>query len=153
MAFNPNLPANHTRIVSQELRDQLNGLKALIDLVLPVGCVIAYLKNLPNLPALPGTWVECNGQAINDAGSPLNGVNAPDLNGAQGGVPVFLRGATTSGGTGGNEIHSHGLPLNVNGGSVVAGADVSVFPPGDYTSDPASSLPTYYEVVWVLRVK
>lgn len=31
MAFNPNLPANNSPIVSQELRDQFNGLKALID--------------------------------------------------------------------------------------------------------------------------
>jgi hypothetical protein len=45
------------------------------------------------------------------------------------------------------------LPLNVNGGSVAAGADVTVFPPGNYTSDPASNFPPYYEAVWVLRVK
>ncbi len=31
MAFNPNLPAAHAPIVSQELRDQFNALKALID--------------------------------------------------------------------------------------------------------------------------
>ena len=31
MAFNPNLPANHSPVVSQELRDQLNALKALND--------------------------------------------------------------------------------------------------------------------------
>jgi len=31
MAYDPNLPANHAPIVSQELRDQLAGLKALID--------------------------------------------------------------------------------------------------------------------------
>ena len=31
MAYDPNLPANHAPIVSQELRDQFNGLKALID--------------------------------------------------------------------------------------------------------------------------
>lgn len=31
MAYNPNLPASHAPIVSQELRDQFNGLKALID--------------------------------------------------------------------------------------------------------------------------
>ena len=31
MAYDPNLPANHAPIVSAELRDQLNGLKALID--------------------------------------------------------------------------------------------------------------------------
>ena len=75
------------------------------------------------------------------------------MNGAQGGVPVFLRGANASGGTGGTETHSHGLPLNINGGTVAAGSDVTVFPPGNYTSDPASSLPPYFEVVWVMRVK
>ena len=31
MAYDPNLPANHSPIVSQELRDQFNALKALID--------------------------------------------------------------------------------------------------------------------------
>ena len=31
MAFNPNLPAAHAPIVSQELRDQFNALKTLID--------------------------------------------------------------------------------------------------------------------------
>ena len=31
MAFNPSLPANNSPIASAELRNQLNGLKALID--------------------------------------------------------------------------------------------------------------------------
>jgi len=31
MAYDPNLPANHAPIVSQELRNQFAGLKALID--------------------------------------------------------------------------------------------------------------------------
>jgi TolA-binding protein len=31
MAYDPNLPANHAPVVSQELRDQFAGLKALID--------------------------------------------------------------------------------------------------------------------------
>lgn len=153
MAFDPNLPAPNSRIVSAELRDQFNGLKALIDLILPVGSMLGYLKSLPGVPALPGTWAECNGQAISDPQSPLDGISLPDLNGAQGGVPVFLRGANASGGTGGNEIHSHNLSLNINGGTVQQGSDITVFPPGNYSSDPASSLPTYYEVVWVIRVK
>jgi hypothetical protein len=118
-----------------------------------VGSVLGYLKSLPGVPALPGTWAECNGQAISDPQSPLNGISLPDLNGAQGGVPVFLRGANASGGLGGTEMHSHGLPLNSNGGLVPLGTDVAVFPPGNYLSDPASSLPPYYEVVWVVRVK
>jgi hypothetical protein len=153
MAFNPNLPAPNSPIVSAELRDQFNGLKALIDLLYPIGCVAGYLKSLANVPALPGTWLECNGQVVNDAESPLNGVNLPDVNGAQGGVPCFLRGAIASGGTGGSELHSHDLSLNINGGLAQQGADLTVFPPGQYQSDPASSLPTYYEVVWVVRVK
>jgi peptidoglycan hydrolase CwlO-like protein len=31
MAYDSNLPANHATVVAQELRDQFNGLKALID--------------------------------------------------------------------------------------------------------------------------
>jgi len=31
MAYDPNLPANHAPVVSQELRNQFAGLKALID--------------------------------------------------------------------------------------------------------------------------
>ena len=153
MAFDPTKPANNSKMSSLEMRNQLNALKALVDAVYPIGCLSGYLKSLPNVPALPGTWVECNGQAINDAESPLNGLNAPDLNGAQGGVPVFLRGGNASGSAGGAETHSHGLGLSINGGVVQQGADVSVFPPGNYTSDPASSLPPYYDVMWVMRVK
>ncbi len=98
--FDPTKPADNSPLDAGEMRQQLTSLKALLDAVHPIGGVTGYLKSRPNVPALPGTWVECNGQAINDAESPLNGLNAPDLNGAQGGVPCFLRGANASGGTG-----------------------------------------------------
>ena len=153
MPFDPNKPAGNTPANSTEMRAQLNALKALIDGMFPVGCIAGYLKSLGNVPALPGTWAECNGQTINDPESPLNGVTLDDLNGAQGGPPVFLRGALTSGGTGGNETHTHAVDLNINGGSAPQGADFVVVPPGVYNTAPASSLPTYYAVVWVLRVK
>jgi hypothetical protein len=153
MAFDSTFPQDNSPATAAGMRQQLNALKALIEAVYPVGCVTGYLKSLANVPALPGSWVECTGQIINDAGSPLNGANAPDLNGAQGGAPCFLRGAMASGSTGGDEFHSHGLALNVNGGIGAQGADLSVFPPGNYTSDPASSLPPYCDVVWVMRVK
>ena len=39
MAYDPNLPANHAPIVSQELRDQFNALKALIDTKLDLSAV------------------------------------------------------------------------------------------------------------------
>ena len=151
--FDPTKPSNHSPLDAAEMRNQLNALKAIIDALVPVGSIMAWHKNFANTPPLPGVWAECNGQAINDAASPYNGLNVPDLNGAQGGVPVFLRGANVSGGTGGNETHSHGLPLNINGGAVGAGTEVTMFPPGSYTSDPAPSFPPYYEVVWVMRVR
>ncbi len=153
MPFDPNLPAHNSPLDAGEMRQQLNSLHALTLGSGPVGGLAAWLKSFPNTPALPATWAECNGQAINDPASPFHGLSVPDLNGAQGGVPLFLRGANVSGGTGGSETHSHGLPLNINGGTVQQGADVAVFPPGNYGSDPASSLPTYYEVVWIVRIK
>ena len=151
--FDPTFPANNSPATALAMREHLNALKALIDLVLPVGSVVGFMKSLANVPVLPGSWVECNGQTISDAESPLNGGAVPDLNGAMGGAPCFLRGALASGGTGGSESHAHGMDLNLNGGSVTQGADFPVVPPGVYTTAGASSLPTYYEVVWVLRVK
>jgi hypothetical protein len=45
MAYDPNLPANHAPVVSAELRDQLNALKALID---AQGAQIADLQSALN---------------------------------------------------------------------------------------------------------
>src|SRR5689334_9811072 len=130
MAFDPNFPQNNTPATAAGMRNQMNSLKALIDGgSAPIGCVMAWLKSFPNTPVLPASWAECNGQTISDTESPFNGLTLPDLNGAQGGVPMFLRGANASGGSGGSETHSHGLSLNINGGVVQQGADVSVFPP------------------------
>ncbi len=90
-------------------------------------------------------------KAFIDAALPIGTVQWWDKN--LPGVPVFLRGGTTSGGTGGTEMHSHALPLNINGGTAAAGGDVSVFPPGAYTSDPASSFPPYCEMVLIIKIK
>ncbi len=153
MPFDPNFPPHAAGLISQQWRDQFNSLKALIDALEPIGTVKHWDKTRPGTPALSDSWMECNGQAVTDAASPYFGQNLQDLNGAQGGVPVFLRGANFSGGTGGAENHSHGLPLNINGGSVQSGADVTVLPPGNYTSDPASSFPPYCDMVLIIRIK
>ncbi len=202
--FDPNFPPAYTRIRSLELRNQFNGLKALIDAIpagpagpqgsqgpagatgaagpagpqgpvgatgaqgaqgpqgptgaagisMPIGGVCAWMKTLTNVPALPGEYVECNGQVLSDAGSPLNGITLPDLNSAQ----RFLRGASASGGTGGADTHTHGLmALDADHGNFTsvsnASNDVNVLVPGTYSTDNGSSLPSYYEVVWVIRVK
>jgi len=144
MSFDPNLPATRARIVSAELRSQLNALKALIDEAAPVGCVQAWLKDFPVVPALPSSWAECNGQVLDDSASPLNGQTLPNLNGAN----RFLRGAGSSGGTGGADtltIASE-VPVdnNIDGSSTTC------------ISGPQPDLPTlpsYYEVVWVMRIK
>ena len=146
MAFNPTLPANNAPIVSAELRNQFNGLH---DGNAPVGGVMAWLKSFPNTPALPASWAECNGQVLDDPESVFHGATLPDLNVSQ----RFLRGAGTSGGTGGSESHTHGVDLNINGGSATQGADFVMVPPGSYSTAPASTLPSYYEVVWVMRVR
>ena len=154
MSFNANLPADNSDIVASELRNQFNGLKSIIDGgSAPIGCVLAWLKSFPNAPSLPPAWAECNGQVLSDPASPYHGLALPDLNGAQSGVPVFLRGAVASGGTGGSETHTHGVDLNINGGSATQGADFVMVPPGSYNTASESTLPTFYEVVWVMRVK
>ena len=66
-------------------------------IIAPIGSIVAWLKSFTNTPqALPTGWMEADGSAINDADSVYNGQNAPDLNGNE-----FIRGAATSGGTGG----------------------------------------------------
>ena len=122
----------------------------------PLGCVVAWLKNLSNIPALPLSWVECNGQMIVDVDSPLDGVITPDLNGA-GGTQRFLRGTAASGGTGGADSHGHDIDLQNLSANTADGGDHTSVTPTVYTTtgpNPASSaLPSYYEVVWVLRVR
>lgn len=120
--------------------------------LVPVGCVVAYLKSLTNAPALPDEFVECNGQTLSDAQSVFNGVVIPDLNGITGGTPVkrFLRGSSTSGTTGGTETHSHNLitlvPCYSAGTCYVIGLCCGV-------TCSSATLPSYYEVVWVMRIK
>jgi uncharacterized protein YjiK len=130
---------------------------------IPIGGVIAWLKSFSGVPALSTAYVECNGQVLSDAASPLNGQTIPNLNNSGGGATNrFLRGATTSGGTGGTEDHTHTI-TNLNTGTenstytACSGAD-AVAAAGHIhdvsgTSDSASTLPSYYEVVWIIRVK
>ncbi len=60
----------------------------------PIGTIMAWHKDLAGVPSLPDGWVECNGQTLSDAESPLNGQTIPSLNYANG---RFLRGGTSSG--------------------------------------------------------
>ena len=123
----------------------------------PIGSVMAWLKSLTGCPALAENWVECNGQVLSDAESPFNGVTIPNLNANGGGTQRFLRGATTSGATGGSDT------LTVTSGTPSAtmrvdntSSGIYAFPGADtHTHDitAADIKPAYYTVVWIIKIK
>lgn len=67
--------------VTSEIQTQLNGL------YVPIGSVVAWFPTTvasgsdASLTTLPANYVECLGQVLNDAASPLNGKTMPSLNG------------------------------------------------------------------------
>jgi hypothetical protein len=112
----------------------------------PIGAIIAWLKSFTNTPSLPDGWVECDGSVLSDGNSVYDGETIPDLNGDN----RFLRGEATSGGTGGSETHVHtvadlgqGTEGGATGRLIGAGAGTGT----------TSTLPTHYEVVWIMRIK
>lgn len=116
----------------------------------PIASITAWAKNLTGAPSLPAGWVECNGQTLSDADSPLNGVVIPNLNNSGGSsTNAFLRGHTASGAWGGSDTHSHGFNSTVN---VDLGAAEFV-PENSGGTTSATNLPPFYHVVWIMRVK
>lgn len=110
--------------------------------LVPIGAILSWAKSLTSVPTLPAGFLECNGQTVSNTSSLLNGVVLPDLNSANN---RFLRGNTTSGGSGGSSTHTHSLSSN---NSAAAGTDVGYSSPTLATS----TLPPYYDVVWVIRI-
>ena len=154
MPFDPTLPAGSATIVSAELRNQFNALKALLDAQaaqlaalalgsVPIGVAVAWFKDTPGVPALPANFVECNGQFLSDPASPLDGQLMPDINtGAQ----RFIRGGLNSGAVGG--IDSFATAQADNSGTSTVQNFVTIdFSPG------AQPFPPYVTAVYVIRVK
>ena len=123
----------------------------------PIGTVIPWAKSISGTPALSSYWAECNGQTITDTDSPFNGQALPDLNGSN----SFLRGGTTSGGTGGATTHVHaisgttGAAVNAN----TAGYLNNIAPLSTHTHTysgafaAGNNLPAYYNAVYIIRIK
>jgi len=105
----------------------------------PIGGVLAWVKNLTGVPDLTTNYVECNGQVLSDADSPLNGETMPDINGSN----QFIRGNSSSTGTG-TGSHTHGL--NPSNGSLYDGGTSAIV-------GTSITQPTYYDVVFIIRVK
>ena len=117
--------------------------------IVPIGAIIPWAKNLLGVPALTNEnslFIECNGQVLADPDSPLDGSTIPDLNNPA--AKRMLRGNTTSGTTGGSDSPSH---THTRGGAATMfGTSGSNF---RITTNAASALSLYYEVVWIMRVK
>lgn len=116
----------------------------LISQLVPIGAILAWAKSITGVPALPSNFVECNGAVLSDAASLLNGQTMPNLNGNSDDTSLFLRGAATSGGTGGTSTHtqSYGTKSYQSGGGTLTEG----YPP-------ANHIPPYYQVVFIIRVK
>jgi len=135
--------------------------------LVPVGAITPWLKNFNNVPSLPEEFVECNGQTINDAQSPLDGQTVPDLNGTN----RFIRAANSSGSTGGSLTHNHQVTefqADFDGGEYaytfnndegMAGFDSSgnqfdfSGPAETSYTDNTNVEPPYYDTVMVIRIK
>lgn len=85
----------------------------------PVGTVVDWWRANPATPVPPGYQV-CDGSAVNDPESPLNGQLVPDLRAR------FTMGSvdgSTVGQSGGTTTHSHPLDLNHDHASQATGTD------------------------------
>lgn len=81
----------------------------------PIGAIIAWHKSLTGVPqTLPYGWVECNGQTLSDADSPINGEVIPDMNGDA----RFIRGSNVSGTTQTSQVLTHGHSANASANGV-----------------------------------
>lgn len=152
-----------------EIVDEFNGTTTTNLVMAPIGSVVSWLKSFTNTPqTLPTGWVECDGAVLSDADSVYNGQTLPDLNGDN----SFLRGSSTSGSTGGTETHQHETPFSGQSGFFRWDQSGAVFGTGGNVStdrhivagassvnlashlvSSENTLPTYYEVVWIMRIK
>lgn len=133
---------------------------ALQNAFVPVGTVLSWLQDYTNTPTLPDGWAIADGSTVSDADSPYNGQALPNL------TNYFLRGGATSGSTGGADTHRHQWSEQSSGtGFSTTSADGltwtssgSTTPMSSmYTTDlytqTASTLPSYYSVVLIIRIK
>jgi len=99
--------------------------------ILPVGTVLAWLKNMAGTPALPAGFVECNGQTITDNAykdSPYFNKTLPNLNGEK----RFLRGGSVSGVVEADTFQGHWHRI------VCGSLQLAIGPDGGGSDDPSS---------------
>tara|TARA_Y100000310_G_C20702423_1_gene831085 strand:+ start:4893 stop:5369 length:477 start_codon:yes stop_codon:yes gene_type:complete len=121
----------------------------------PIGAVIMWHKSLTGVPSLPGNYVECNGQVLNDSLSPLNGQTMPNINNTS-----IVAGFTSSGITGGSATHTHTGTTNFeNEDECIActrGEEISVVQcqhVHTFTTGAALNAPVFVTMVFVIRTR
>lgn len=126
-------------------------------IMVPIGSIIAWHKNFapPPIGELPSEYMECNGQIIDDPGSPYHGRTLPDLNGDK----RFLRGNATSGTLQSpTNIHTnthYGTIIKENDDGILAG-DPHTRPTAGGVTDTYPKFkvkPINMSVVWIMRIK
>lgn len=115
--------------------------------IVPIGGIIAWFKSFTGVPSLAeqdlsALFLECDGSVIADPDSPLDGQTLPNLNASK-----FLRGGTTSGGTGGADTFTIGVAFQSLGGSGTTGMWQGT---GETVVD---TVPAFVNVVWIMRIK
>jgi len=128
--------------------------------LMPVGGILAFYTGGTGV-SIPGNWVECNGQVLIDSDSPINGVTIPLLNSSDDDERSFLRGNSTSGGTGGeydSAVSKHKHTTTYTTTSLARRITI-----GDRTYPTLSLkifdslainiLPTSMQMTWIMRIK
>jgi len=121
--------------------------------------IVTTLKSvLPNHANMISNWQTafwklCDGTAIADAESPLNGGEAPDLN-ANALKSKFLRGAATS--DDGTDNTAVETPTHVHGPSdlvAIGTGGVDAWKSTNSANNNVDALPPYIDVVWIMKIK
>ena len=114
--------------------------------------ITAYVQ-AGDFPALAAQgryeWLEFNGQTITDGSSPCVGQVWPNINT---GTPRFLRGGSTSGSTGGCDTCCATVTSFCQS-FCPGGSGVSFVCAVSGTTGSFSTIPAYYQVVWIGRYK
>jgi len=109
----------------------------------PIGTILAWAKGATGVPALPGTWAECDGTTV-------NGITTPDLT-----SNAWLFGSTTYSATPNTNIaptHTHTIARYTDGGSdgIICNAGGSSTATSGKIGNPTGG--SSIQVVYIMRV-
>ncbi len=127
----------------------------------PIGGIVDWYKNTIGAGSvLPDGWVECNGQVLSDAESPLNGGTIPDINGSISAQQNFRRNGTTAStspqGNADAVVSVPAISLSTSQSTFTAGGLSALTAVNISNTGSASQgqiLPKYFIVVAIMRVK